>query len=190
MGKQAGHEFTAGIELPVLSVHGATPAAPPPAAPAVSVVRHAKEPSGPSPANVSPNVPPRLRRRQPSRRGIVLAALAVLAIAGSDYLAVPAIIHSLNTVSTDDAFVNGHVTFVAAPVPGQVVKVLVDDNYRVQKGDILVQLDRQPYQVIVDAKRAAQTSLRQTSLSPMTRSAQWWDKCGPIATSCSTPSRT
>ncbi len=50
---------------------------------------------------------------------------------------------------------NGHVTFVAARVPGQVSRVLVDDNYRVDKGDLLVELDREPYQVIVAVKKAA-----------------------------------
>jgi membrane fusion protein (multidrug efflux system) len=61
----------------------------------------------------------------------------------------------LNTVSTDDAYVNGHVTFVAPRVAGQVKKVLVDDNYRVKKGDVLVQLDRVPFRVQVRIKQAA-----------------------------------
>ena len=61
----------------------------------------------------------------------------------------------LDTVSTDDAYVNGYVTLVAPRVPGQVARVLVHDNYRVKKGDLLVQLDREPYQVQVDLKKAA-----------------------------------
>ena len=61
----------------------------------------------------------------------------------------------LNTVSTDDAYVNGHVTLVAPRVAGLVSRVLVDDNYRVRKGDLLVQLDKEPYQVQVDIKKAA-----------------------------------
>jgi membrane fusion protein (multidrug efflux system) len=62
---------------------------------------------------------------------------------------------ALNTVSTDDAYVNGYVTYVAPRVPGQVARVLVHDNYRVQKGTLLVQLDNEPYQVQVDIKKAA-----------------------------------
>ncbi len=62
---------------------------------------------------------------------------------------------ALNTVSTDDAYVNGHVTFVAPRVAGQVGKVLVDDNYRVKKGDVLVELDPEPYRVQVAIKHAA-----------------------------------
>jgi membrane fusion protein (multidrug efflux system) len=61
----------------------------------------------------------------------------------------------LNTVSTDDAYINGHVTFVAPRVAGQVSQVLVDDDDRVKKGDLLVQLDKEPYQVQVDIKQAA-----------------------------------
>ena len=61
----------------------------------------------------------------------------------------------LNTVSTDDAFVNGHVTFVAPRVSGQISRVLVDDNYRVRKGELLAELDKEPYQIVVSQKRAA-----------------------------------
>jgi membrane fusion protein (multidrug efflux system) len=63
--------------------------------------------------------------------------------------------NALQTVSTDDAYVNGHVTFVAARVPGQITKVLVDDNNRVRIGDLLVQLDKEPYQVQVNIAQAA-----------------------------------
>src|SRR5580692_5007415 len=62
----------------------------------------------------------------------------------------PWVVMAFTTVSTDDAYVNGHVTFVAPRVPGQVVRVLVDDNNRVRKGDLLVQLDKEPYQVKVE----------------------------------------
>ena len=65
---------------------------------------------------------------------------------------------TLSTVSTDDAFVNSHVTFVAARVRGQVSRVLVDDNNRVHKGDLLVQLDKEPFQVAVAVKKAAVNS--------------------------------
>jgi membrane fusion protein, multidrug efflux system len=61
----------------------------------------------------------------------------------------------LSTVSTDDAFVNGHVTFVSPRVHGQVSKVLVDDNNRVRKGDLLVQLDKEPFRDAVAVKKAA-----------------------------------
>ena len=71
------------------------------------------------------------------------------------YEAIPWVITAFRTESTDDAYVNGHVTFVAPRVPGQVVRVLVDDNNRVRKGALLVQLDKEPYQVKVDIAQAA-----------------------------------
>jgi len=67
----------------------------------------------------------------------------------------PSLVRSWRTVSTDDAYVNGRVTFVAPRVAGQVERVLVDDNNRVHKGDLLVQLDKEPYQVKVEIARAA-----------------------------------
>ena len=84
-----------------------------------------------------------------------MGALAAVVLAIAAVFGVPWIREILTTVSTDDAYVNGHVTFVAARVPGQVSRVLVDDNNRVNKGDLLVELDREPYQVVVAVKKAA-----------------------------------
>jgi membrane fusion protein (multidrug efflux system) len=81
---------------------------------------------------------------------VILIALGV-----GIMLAVPLARTALDTVSTDDAYINGHVTFVAPRVPGQVLRVLVDDNYRVKAGDLLLELDPEPYQVQVDIKKAA-----------------------------------
>ena len=84
---------------------------------------------------------------------LLVGAVAALAVGG--YFLAPWVNTALNTVSTEDAYVNGHVTLVASRVPGQVMKVLVDDNQRVKKGDLLVQLDKEPLQVVVALKRDA-----------------------------------
>jgi len=89
------------------------------------------------------------------RRRLLLGVAAVLLLTVILAFGIPWIRQTFNTVSTDDAYVNGHVTFVAARVPGQVSRVLVDDNYRVKKGDLLVELDREPYVTAVSIKRAA-----------------------------------
>jgi membrane fusion protein (multidrug efflux system) len=88
----------------------------------------------------------------------VLLAGAVVGLAVAGYFLVPWLVTALNTVSTDDAYVNGHVTFVAPRVAGQVARVLVDDNYRVKRGDVLVQLDKEPFQVQLAIKEAAVTT--------------------------------
>jgi membrane fusion protein (multidrug efflux system) len=84
----------------------------------------------------------------------LLGAGIVAALVVGGYFLVPWVDTVLNTVSTDDAYVNGHVTMVAPRVSGQVGRVLVDDNQRVKKGDLLVQLDKEPFQVQVALKRA------------------------------------
>ena len=61
------------------------------------------------------------------RHWLLLAGAAGVLCAGG-YVAFPRVVTALNTVSTDDAYVNGHVTFVAPRVIGQVQRVLVDDN--------------------------------------------------------------
>jgi membrane fusion protein, multidrug efflux system len=117
-----------------------------PPAPSVS----APPPSG-APATAAP-VPS--TRSSPNRR-LVIGAIGIAVLAGLAYYGVPAVHRILTTVSTDDAYVNGHVTFVAARVPGQVTNVYVDDNYRVKKGSLLVQLDKEPYRIQVALKKAA-----------------------------------
>ena len=83
------------------------------------------------------------RRKWPWIAGLILIALAAVFI-------VPWVRDALTSVSTDDAYVNGHVTQVAPRVAGQVMRVLVDDNNTVHKGDLLVELDPEPYQVQVE----------------------------------------
>ena len=92
------------------------------------------------------------------RRQRLLMAGAVVGLAVGAYLLVPRVETALNTVSTDDAYVNGHVTLVAPRVTGQVMKVFVDDNCRVKKGAMLVQLDKEPYEIQVAIKKAAVVS--------------------------------
>jgi membrane fusion protein, multidrug efflux system len=107
-------------------------------------------------ARTPQNPPGAAEKPKPSRRrNMALGALGLLILAGALWFGVPWAQTALTTVSTDDAYVNGHVTFVAARVKGQVSRVLVDDNYRVRKGDLLVQLDKEPFQIAVAVKQAA-----------------------------------
>jgi membrane fusion protein (multidrug efflux system) len=86
---------------------------------------------------------------------LVLGAGALGGLAAAGYLLKPAVETAISTVSTDDAFVNGHVTLVAPRVSGQVSRVLVDDNDRVKKGALLLQLDKERFEDQVEVKKAA-----------------------------------
>jgi membrane fusion protein (multidrug efflux system) len=101
-----------------------------------------------SPVPQEPLKPARKRKLLAGAIGVVV--LAVLLVFG-----IPWVKAMLSTVSTDDAYVNGHVTFVAPRVAGQISRVLVDDNNRVRKGDLLAALDKEPYRVALSEKQAA-----------------------------------
>ncbi|WFU69209.1 HlyD family secretion protein [Bradyrhizobium sp. CB2312] len=106
------------------------------------------------PTDPASNALPLANQRFTPMRKLLIGVLGAVIIAAAVY-AIPWIRFVLGTVSTDDAFVNGHVTFVAPRVRGQVARVLVDDNNRVHKGDLLVELDKEPFRDAVAVKKAA-----------------------------------
>jgi len=108
-------------------------------------------PIEPTPPETPPHPTPPPRAAKPGRRRVIIAMIIILVL----ILAIPRVIHAFHIVSTDDAYVNSYVTFVAPRVAGQVERVLVDDNNRVKKGDVLVELDPEPYEVAVAIKQAA-----------------------------------
>jgi len=55
-------------------------------------------------------------------------------------------VNSLSYQSTDDAFVEGRLISIAPRVSGQVIKLLVDDNDYVKKGQLLLEIDPADYQ--------------------------------------------
>ena len=99
------------------------------------------------------------RRARPSTRIIVLGALAVILCLFA-YFGVPAAMRYLRYESTDDAFVDGHVTYLSPRINGTVTEVLVDDNQHVEKDEVLVRLDAQSLQLAVDQKKAALASAK------------------------------
>jgi membrane fusion protein, multidrug efflux system len=98
---------------------------------------------------------PQEARKAARKRKLLLGVLGVAVLAVLIVFGIPRVEEMLSTVSTDDAYVNGHVTFVAPRVAGQISRVLVDDNNRVHKGDLLADLDKEPYRVAVSEKQAA-----------------------------------
>jgi membrane fusion protein, multidrug efflux system len=109
----------------------------------------------------------------------VIGALVLAAVAA---IGIPYVERTLNTVSTDDAYVNGHVTFVAPRVGGQISRVLVDDNNRVHKGDVIAELDKEPFEIALSQKQAAVDTAKADlaaatamvhGLEAQARSARW-----------------
>jgi len=83
-------------------------------------------------------------------------------------------------VSTDDAFVEGRISPVSAAVEGPVIKILVDDNQEMKKGQVLVELDPKYYQAKLEqaeanvaiARSQLKAAIEQVSFSSETVSGQ------------------
>ena len=141
--------------LPAPAGDQPTPAPDQTPAPAAGAATHSDAPSTNGLLPATETQPPgAMSPAHRYKKWFVLAGIAV-AVAAAGYLLKPMVQTALNTESTDDAYVNGHYTFVAPRVAGQVKTVFVDNNQRVKKGDLLVQLDPEPYQVQVATKKAA-----------------------------------
>ncbi len=94
---------------------------------------------------------PRAVKRAPRRKAlVVLPLLTALALAGGSF----AYFSGIGKETTDDAQIEGHVSFVAPHVAGQVKRVLVKDNQHVQAGEVLVELDDRDLSVRLAAARA------------------------------------
>ena len=102
------------------------------------------------------------------RKFIVIAVILLLVIGGSLFYW-----RSTFTESTDDAQVDGDLYQVSSRVTGQVIKVYVEDNQRIQVGDPIAEIDPRDYQVAVEQAQAnlasAQASaIQQTVNVPIT----------------------
>jgi membrane fusion protein (multidrug efflux system) len=87
---------------------------------------------------------PRVNGPQSKRLSRILTAAAVVVTviaAGIYYFAFVAPFES-----TDDAFIDAHVTTVAPQVAGRVERVLVKDDQLVNAGDVLLQMDARDYE--------------------------------------------
>jgi membrane fusion protein, multidrug efflux system len=127
--------------------------------------------AGPAPSETPGEPPPAPPQPRPSahRRKLLIGGAGAIVAIVLVVFGIPRIRLALDTVSTDDAYVNGHVTLVAPRVHGQVARVLVDDNNRVRKGDLLVELDKEPYEDAVAVSKAAVTTAQANLLVAMAR---------------------
>jgi membrane fusion protein (multidrug efflux system) len=100
-------------------------------------------------------VRPRKPLRERLRRPLMVAfPLLLVAVGAAEYLA------DAPYVSTDDAFVRAAKESVNARVSGQVTDIAVRNNQRVHKGQVLFQIDPEPFQIAVDQAQADLNSAR------------------------------
>src|SRR5438477_4374314 len=113
---------------------------------------------------VSPQIRPRLSRKNLAALALLLAVGLGGAWYGHDWWTVGRFIES-----TDDAYVGGDITVIAPKVAGFILEVAVADNQPVHAGDLLVRLDDRDYRAAlakaegaVAAARAALANLAAT----------------------------
>ena len=80
---------------------------------------------------------------------ILLAAVAYGGRLGYDYF-----VEGRFIVSTDDAYVGADTAIIAAKISGHIVEVAVEQNQKVQTGDLLARIDAGDYKLAVDAAKA------------------------------------
>jgi len=54
---------------------------------------------------------------------------------------------AMTYVSTDDAYIEGHTVQISPKVSGNIIKVYIEDNQKVEKGKLLAEIDPADYQV-------------------------------------------
>jgi membrane fusion protein, multidrug efflux system len=117
----------------------------------------------PSKANSAPSseskYSPTARRKH--RRNVVIIVAAVVLVVASVFLWR----YLSSYESTDDAQVDVHLYPVSARISGYVVKVNVNDNQWVEKGDVLVEIDPTDYQVALAQAQANLTNSEATARS-------------------------
>ncbi|MFJ4457770.1 HlyD family secretion protein [Pseudomonas sp. NPDC089392] len=114
-----------------------------------------------------------LASRPNSRKRIgILLCLVALAVLVAGW----AIARSNSATFTDNAYVRGDVTSLAAKVAGYVVAVEVEDNQRVQAGDVLFRIDDRDYRAqLAQAEanvKAAEASLANIEAETQLQRAQ------------------
>lgn len=93
--------------------------------------------------------------RDRARRPLMLAVPIVLGVLGIVYY-----LAEEPYVSTDDAFIRAAKVTVNARVAGQAVDIVVHDNERVRRGQVLFRIDPEPYQLAVEQAEARLGSTR------------------------------
>ncbi len=83
------------------------------------------------------------------RRFIIIPVVILLVLAAGFFYW-----HSTLSEDTDDAQVDGDLYQVSARVSGQIIKVSVTDNQKVNQGDVIAEIDPRDYQVALEQAEA------------------------------------
>ena len=107
-------------------------------------------------ANAAPETLPASRKRR-LIRFVFLMVVPVLAVYGAtQYYLI-----SGGSIDTDNAYVKARLHNLSLEIDGRVQFVLVKENERVKKGQPLIELDPEPYEIAIRAAQANLAAIRQ-----------------------------
>jgi membrane fusion protein (multidrug efflux system) len=96
----------------------------------------------------------RNRNRPFFRRPMMLLLSAASILIGSIF-GLQQYLHARSHESTDDAFIDAHITQLSPKIASHVVKLHIMDNQRVNAGDLLIELDPRDFEARLAEARAA-----------------------------------
>jgi membrane fusion protein (multidrug efflux system) len=105
-------------------------------------------------------VPEENKKNNNRKKSLVVIVLLVLIASAAGYY-----LWSRGRISTDDAYVDGHVFTITPRVQGYVTEVLVTDNQLVKKAEPLVTLDRTDFEVALAQAKATLAEAEATLIS-------------------------
>ena len=98
---------------------------------------------------------PESNEKKPRRsKAIILILFCALAV-GATWAVFWYLQYASTHISTDDAFVDGHVHVIAPKISGTIRGIMVQDNQRVARGELLVEIDPTDYRVRVEDAASA-----------------------------------
>ena len=120
---------------------------------------------------------PRPRRLSPVSITMLVLTVLLVALGALWWL------HTTGREETDNAYVEGHISYVSPKISGTVTKVLVEEHEPVKNGQLLVVLDPRDQQVNLNESQAlleqaekqataAQNKIHQTALSALGETSQ------------------
>src|SRR5262249_60085592 len=102
-----------------------------------------------------PPPPPAVRSGSKVLRNLILAVILLALVAAGGPFAYEWVQYRRSHSITDDAFVEAHIVNVAPQaVSGHIVRFLVDENDRVEQGQVVAEIDPVPYRDQVAVARA------------------------------------
>ncbi len=99
---------------------------------------------------MSEDKPTENRNRKRPWGGIILVLFILVSIVGAVFY----LRYQQRYPSTDDAYLNTHIVHIAPRINGQVVSVPIQENEMVEKGQLLFEIDSQPFKLALEKARA------------------------------------